>query len=39
MTREQIKTKDVIKMVNPIKVFFGCLILSGAKKSVDRAVR
>ena len=39
MTREAIKTKDVVKMVQPWRVLVACFLISGFKKTVDRLVR
>ena len=39
MTRERIKNKDAIKMIQPFKVILGCMMLTLAKKGVDKVVR
>ena len=39
LTRKQIKTKDLPKMVNPTKVIVATLLITGFKKTVDRLVR
>lgn len=39
LTRKPIKTKDLPKIINPVKVILACFLFSGFKKTVDRLVR
>ena len=39
LTREHIKTKDVVKMVKPVRVIVACFLISGFGKIVKRLVR
>lgn len=39
MTRKPLNNDEVKKMLDPKKVIFACLLISGVKKTVDRLVR
>ena len=39
MTRKPLSTEDVKKMVDPRKVIAVCILISGAKKTVDCIVK
>ena len=39
MTRKPLTTDEVKKMVDPKLVLGACLLITGAKKGVDRVVR